>query len=209
MKTGLHRRLYIGLLHYPVYNKHAQKIAAAITTVDLHDLARLGRTYDVKRFFVMTPLEDQQRLALQVVQHWTRGYGATYNPHRKEAMELVRICASLEECLAGIQEAEAERPLLIVTDAGRWPDHNLDYGRAAELIGSGRPVLLVFGTAWGLDRALLQAADYILDPIEGLSDYNHLSVRAAAAIILDRVSPRPGLSERSIGNRCNPRCRLK
>jgi hypothetical protein len=194
MKTGLQRRLYIGLLHYPVYNKHAQRIAAAVSTVDLHDLARLGRTYNVKGFFVITPLEDQQRLTQKVIKHWTRGYGATYNPLRKEAVELIRLCGSLEDCLAGIQEAEGERPLLIVTDASRWPDRNLHYGQAADLIDSGKPVLLIFGTAWGLDREVLNEADYILDPIEGGSDYNHLSVRAAAAIILDRVSGSPGLN---------------
>jgi hypothetical protein len=30
-------------------------------------------------------------------------------------------------------------------------------------------------------------ADYVLDPVLGNTDYNHLSVRSAAAVILDRV----------------------
>jgi len=29
--------------------------------------------------------------------------------------------------------------------------------------------------------------DMLLEPIEGYTDYNHLSVRSAAAIILDRL----------------------
>jgi hypothetical protein len=53
-----------------------------------------------------------------------------------------------------------------------------------------RPCVLVFGTAWGLSEALMETADYILVPVSGPEDYNHLSVRSAAAIILDRLMGR-------------------
>ena len=49
-------RLYIGLVHYPVYNKNRLRIASAITNFDLHDLSRAARTYGVKKFYVITPL---------------------------------------------------------------------------------------------------------------------------------------------------------
>jgi hypothetical protein len=49
-----------------------------------------------------------------------------------------------------------------------------------------RPVLLVFGTGQGLSPSLIEKADYGLIPIEGFTEYKHLSVRSAAAIILDR-----------------------
>ena len=62
-------RLYIGLLHYPVYNKNYETIASAITNTDLHDLARLARTYGAKKFFVITPLRDQQELAGRILKH--------------------------------------------------------------------------------------------------------------------------------------------
>ena len=55
-------RLYVGLVHFPVYNKHRETIASAITPLDIHDFARLGKTYDVSGLFVITPLEDQQAL---------------------------------------------------------------------------------------------------------------------------------------------------
>jgi hypothetical protein len=51
----------------------------------------------------------------------------------------------------------------------------------------GQPYLLVFGTAWGLAEPFISEADYILEPISGRTDYNHLSVRSAAGIILDRL----------------------
>jgi len=46
---------------------------------------------------------------------------------------------------------------------------------------------LVLGTAWGLSETFIGDADHVLDPIVGNSEYNHLSVRSAAAIILDRL----------------------
>ena len=181
-------RLYLALLHYPVLNKHRERIASAITTFDLHDISRLAKTYRVKKFFVITPLEDQQRLVERVVRHWTLGYGATYNPDRKDAFELLAISPSLERCTEGILEMEGESPLLIATDASQQNGNPLGYPDAAGIIYSNRVVVLLFGTAWGLDRQIFNLADYVLDPIDSGSGYNHLSVRSAAAIILDRLA---------------------
>ena len=183
-------RLYIGLVHYPVYNKNNQRIASAITTFDLHDIARLARTYDVKRFFVITPLEDQQTLAQRVRRHWTKGYGATYNRHRKEAIELLKVVPSLERAVNEIAEMEGEAPLLIATDAGGQQDRTISYEQARDIIEDEMVVILIFGTAWGLDKAVMNQAEYILDPITGRTNYNHLSVRTAAAITLDRLAGR-------------------
>jgi hypothetical protein len=47
--------------------------------------------------------------------------------------------------------------------------------------------LLMFGTGWGMSEELLARADYFLAPIDGPTPYNHLSVRSACAIILDRL----------------------
>jgi hypothetical protein len=38
-----------------------------------------------------------------------------------------------------------------------------------------------------LAEEFISKADYVLDPIAGTADYNHLSVRSAAAIIFDRL----------------------
>ncbi len=184
-------RLYMGLLHYPVYNKHREKIASALTTLDLHDLARVGRTYDLKRFFVVTPLADQQELARWVVEHWTKGHGASYNRDRKEAVDRIAVAADLDEAVSEIMAAEGETPLLLATDATRPPGGVLDFRSAREIIWSGRAALLLLGTAWGLHSEVLARADHVLEPVAGRGDYNHLSVRAAAAIIVDRVMVRP------------------
>jgi hypothetical protein len=180
-------RLYIGLVHYPVYNKNNQTIASAIKTIDNHDIARVARTYGVKRFFVITPLEDQQVLAKRVKNHWIIGYGAKYNRHRKEAIELVTLVSYLGGAIDVIADMEGEPPLLIATDASSQNSRNISYEKARNIIQDGRVVILVFGTAWGLDKIIINRADYVLDPIFGGTSYNHLSVRTAAAIILDRL----------------------
>lgn len=183
-------RLYIGLLHYPVYNKNYQKIASCITTLDLHDLSRLARTYGVKRFFVITPLKDQQELAQRILKHWTEGHGARYNPYRREAIELIRIVHYFEDAVEEVAQEEGERPLLMATDASRQSKRSLAYPEAIAILNSGKAAMLLFGTAWGLDKDIMSRMDYILEPIEGCTDYNHLSVRTAAAIILDRLAGR-------------------
>jgi len=183
-------RLYIGLVHYPVYNKNREKIASAITNFDLHDLSRLARTYGAKRLFIITPLKNQHVLAERISAHWTSGYGAGYNTHRKEALETAVIVNTIEEAVSAVSGAEGEQPLIITTDASRQPERGINYSRMREILGSERTVFLIFGTAWGLHEDILKMSDFILDPIEGNTDYNHLSVRTAAGIILDRLAGR-------------------
>jgi tRNA (guanine37-N1)-methyltransferase len=183
-------RLYIGLVHYPVYNKNKDIIASAITNFDLHDLSRLAKTFGVKKFFVITPLEDQRELAGRILRHWTSGYGARYNRFRKEAIELIAITPSLDQGLEEIKAIEGEAPLLIATDASRKTEKRLSYSEAIEILDTERSVLLLFGTAWGLHEEIILKADFMLDPIGGEKDYNHLSVRTAAGIILDRLAGR-------------------
>ncbi len=49
-------------------------------------------------------------------------------------------------------------------------------------------MLLIFGTGWGLAPAVVAEADALLEPIRSaVGDYNHLSVRSACAIALDRL----------------------
>ena len=178
---------YIGLLHYPVYNKNGEIITSAITNLDIHDLARCAETYGAKRFYIINPLKDQQRLIKRICRHWTKGFGAGYNKDRKEAMSLVSIASTLETAILEIEDDEGEAPILMATDAGRNKDRSINYQLAKKIVASNRKVMILFGTAWGISRELIEKSDYILEPIFGVSDYNHLSVRAASAIILDRL----------------------
>ena len=181
-------RLYIGLIHFPVYNRNSRKIASSITTLDIHDLARLAKTYSVEGLFIVTPLEDQQEIATQVVRHWLTGYGSCYNEDRKKAIDIVAIVPSLEQAVAVVKKNEGQAPLMIATDAKERVSRSLSYSDARRVIGENKVILLLFGTAWGLHDELLETVDYVLAPITGRNGYNHLSVRAAAAIIMDRLA---------------------
>ena len=178
--------LYLALAHYPVVNKNGEIIASAITNLDLHDISRAAKTYGVKSYYVVTPLEDQQALAKKIIGHWLAGAGADYNPDRGSALELIRIISSLAEAAEHIKSVENEYPKIVATSARRYPK-NISFGKFRSLLEEDRPHLLVFGTAWGLAESFISNADYVLEPISGIEAYNHLSVRAAAAVVLDRL----------------------
>ena len=167
-------------------NKNGEVIASAVTNLDLHDMARSAQTYGVRGFYVVTPLEDQQALAGKLVDHWISGGGARYNPKRCEAMQLVHIRDNLDQVVSEIGQAEGRQPRTIVTCA-RPQKGSVTYKELRQTLSDGAPGLLLFGTAWGLAPDCMAAADIILDPVRGTGAYNHLSVRSATAIILDRL----------------------
>lgn len=186
MKNSSLPNLNIALVHYPVTNKNGDVVASAVTSLDLHDLSRAAMTYGVHRFFVVTPLEDQHQLVARIVRHWVQGNGARYNPKRKEAFGLMRVAESLEAVIQAIAAEQSEPPRTVVTCARRQGE-SVSFRHLRRQLADGRPTLLMFGTGWGLAPEVFTAADVVLEPICGPVAYNHLSVRAAAAIVLDRL----------------------
>jgi hypothetical protein len=185
-KNTLKPNLYVALTHYPVVNKNGRTITSSITNLDLHDISRASKTFGVNTFYVVTPLQDQQKLVERIVSHWITGTGAVYNPKRREALETICIKDSLKQVIEHIHGKCKIIPKTVVTCA-RFHDNSVTYKELRQIIKDGRPYLLIFGTAWGLSREIIQEADYILDPVTGNTDYNHLSVRSAAAVIFDRL----------------------
>ncbi len=180
-------RIDIALLHYPVLNKAGDTIASAVTPLDLHDIARAARTYGARRFFVVTPLADQQDLVREVIDHWVTGYGATYNPTRRDALKRVELADTLDAVVARMASDGHGSPVVVVTSS-RGDAADISYAGLKKELAGGRPHLLVFGTAWGLAPEMMAAADLCLAPIRGgENDYNHLSVRSAATAVLDRL----------------------
>jgi hypothetical protein len=179
--------IYCALIHYPVYDRQERVTATALTTIDIHDMARLARTYGLDGLYVVTPLRSQQALARRLIDHWVKGRGAAYNPTRQEALSLVRIADTLEEALQGIEQEHGRRAKTVAT-AAKYYTRAQSYGETAGLLRQevNGPYLILFGTGWGLAREVIEESDYVLEPIAG-KGYNHLSVRTAAAIILDRL----------------------
>jgi len=180
-------RLYVALLHHPARSRDDQIVTTSITNMDIHDIARSSRTFGVRRFFVVHPIPGLRALAERVVEHWRSGYGSRYNPSRREAISLVEVEPDLDHVLAAIEQDAGRLPRLVGTSARARPGMISMDQLAREIDIAQEPSLLVLGTGYGLADEMLDRCDVLLEPIRGNDEYNHLSVRAAAAIILDRL----------------------
>ena len=160
----------------------------SVTSLDIHDIARACATYGIKNYFIVTPLADQRTIVRTLLDFWQGGPGVTYNNHRHEAVSRVILDETLENVCAFIQEREQKAPILIATAARQGDDQDalITYHDQEKVWAHDRPVLLVLGTGRGLSPEIMQRCDYRLVPVEGYSSFNHLSVRSAAAIVLDR-----------------------
>ena len=94
--------IYLGLVHHPVYNKNMEVITTSVTNLDIHDIARCVTTYQMEQYFLIHPLPTQHKLITEIIGYWQEGYGATYNPDRKEALDSVKLVESIEEAKAEI-----------------------------------------------------------------------------------------------------------
>lgn len=177
------RRLTVGLVHYPVVGRDGGVMTTTVTNLDIHDIARSACTYGATDYFIIHPVEAQRTLVERIAGHWTgEGRGLRRIPDREPAMSRVRVVGTLDEARAASGGAE------VWTTAARPRARSVSFDVARQRLRSdGPPVMLVFGTGWGLADAVMDAADVHLPPIAGAGAYNHLSVRAAAAIMLDRL----------------------
>lgn len=180
-------KIYIALIHYPILGKDGFIISTAVTNLDIHDIARSARTYGIKRYYIVTSLPAQQDIIHKVLDFWKKGFGKKYNPNRGEALKLVKPAWYLEDVIEDIEKEEGEKPIMFFTSAKKRPS-TIPYEKGRQIIlETDKPVLILFGTGWGLPDEILRICDFALDPIRGNWDFNHLSVRAAIAIILDRL----------------------
>ncbi|MFW5998136.1 MAG: RNA methyltransferase [Bacillota bacterium] len=183
--------VYLALIHHPIYNIKGEKITTTVTNYDLHDISRAGRTYDINKYFVINHLESQKALVKRMRNYWTDGYGSDYNDNRSDAFSILNIADTLEEVISKIEKENGSSPLLVATDAKDLPN-SYSYKEMRKIMySSDNPFLIIFGTGWGLTEETFDKCDYILDPIWGRGDFNHLSVRSAASIIMDRLLCEP------------------
>ncbi len=170
--------LYIGLVHYPIMNKHKEVITTAITNYDIHDIARASITYDVSKYFVIHNIPAQRELVSTIMEHWKSGFGSTYNPDRKDAFTGVELVNSIAVAVRTIEDIEGIKPIVATTDA-RTYDNTISYARMREhLENEGRPVLVLFGTGYGMTKETMESFDYILEPIYGHGEGREITVAA-------------------------------
>jgi len=181
---------YIVLMHDQVLLKNGEPGTTSVTSLDLHDIARSAATYGVKNYYIVTPLKDQQKIVKTLLDFWHSDSGKNYNKHRHKAVSRVKVKASLDEVLEDIKTLEnldnKNNITLISTSAKKYKNKTITYFDQKTAWANKNPVLLLFGTGHGLSSEILEKSNYILGPVSGFSDFNHLSVRSAAAIVLDR-----------------------
>jgi len=183
------RRIAVALVHYPVLDRSGGIVTSAITNLDVHDIARSAMTYGVSAYYVVHPITAQRNLVERIKSHWIDGSGGKRIPDRVAPMKLVHVVPTLEEELSHFS---GDEPATVwTTGAGMLPGADiLSHVQAGVVLQEpGPPVLLVLGTGWGLHESVHQVASSRLAAIQaaGPADFNHLSVRAAAAILFDRL----------------------
>jgi len=178
--------LYIGLVHYPVYNKNNNIVCTSITNLDIHDIARTSRTYNVKKFFIINPQPSQKKIFERLKRFWHTDVAKEYNVCRFNAFDTIKYVDSIEEAKKIIQNKTDFKPLVFTTSANTKPK-SISYKKGSKLIENHGAALILFGTAYGLAREVIKNSNYNIEKIEGVNGYNHLSVRSAIAITLDRL----------------------
>ncbi|HHE39269.1 MAG TPA: RNA methyltransferase [Candidatus Cloacimonetes bacterium] len=177
--------IYLGLVHHPVYNKFRKVVTTSITNLDIHDISRSCLTFGVKSFFIINPIPTQKLMLNRILKFWKSEIANEYNPDRVNALSIINYAESIESSIQQIKKQEEVDPIIITTTAVKQKNH-LKFEEYHKL-KINKPVLLLFGTGNGLTDQVHNLADYILEPIYGVQNYNHLSVRSAAAIVLDRL----------------------
>lgn len=179
---------YAVLMHDEVRMKDGTSGTSSIASLDIHDIARSSTTYGIKGYFIVTRLKDQLKLFETFLNFWQSEDGLEYNQSRHKAVSIIQPAQSLTDVVEKITQIEKTAPIIIATCARKREQKLpfLDFHSQGMVWAQKKPILFVFGTAHGLSDSVINRADYILLPINGMTLYNHLSVRSAAAIVFDR-----------------------
>ena len=183
----LARRTSVILLHYPVYDRAGQIITTAITNLDLHDIARSVSTYGIGAYYVVTPVAAQRDKIERILDAWQNSEQDRAD-NRIEALGRIRVAASLEDVTRDVAEASGHRPIVVATSA-RPGREAIEFNTLHRIANdrANHPMALVFGTGWGLSQEVIDKSDQLLRAVCGPTDFNHLSVRSAVAVVLDRL----------------------
>ena len=153
-------------------------------------------TFGVEVCYIVTPLVRQKQIMEKLVHHWQHGYGAHYNPDRGLALGTIKISESIAEMLEEL--GTGGKPLVVGTSSIERPEKKIGIAELKRLMRKDiQPMTLLFGTGWGLTDETVSICDRMLEPVQGVKGFNHLPLRVALGIILDRIfGERGGQDER-------------
>jgi hypothetical protein len=205
-------KIAVGLVHYPILDRHKKVVATNVTNLDVHDIARASRVFGISKYYIIHPMADQRTFVARMLDHWRVGDGSQFNPMRKTALTMVDTMESLDAAIADWNRTEgrADRPLIVSTHAralegvpmitfkdmrakieasrAKAAQAGRENGKSDDQTREDR-MFLIFGTGFGLTEEFMRGCDLLLEPVRGAppDDYRHLSVRSAVSIILDRL----------------------
>ncbi len=192
MSKKLHKTAAV-LLHYPVTSRSGEPITTAVTNLDIHDIARSARTYEIDHYYLVNPLVEQVALVKRILSHWNTPRSQEWHPDRYEALSRIQMLPYFHEVKADLAARyPGLRQEVAMPDARPLPNQ-LSYSEIrSKWENESEPSvkIIVFGTGGGVSEAFYPEVHTYLAPIYGplkAEGYNHLSVRAAAAVILDRL----------------------
>lgn len=186
-KAIINKNIYIALVHYPIENIKGEIIKTSLTNLDIQDIARSANTYGINKYFITHPVKEQRMLAEKVIKYWSNEKVRKNDSTKHSSIDKIILKNSLNSAIREIKAKHGTKPITIATDA-RMVHNMTSYSTLRNrILNIDKPVLIIFGTGWGLTKSTLESADYILKPVSGYYEYNHLSVRSAVAIILDRL----------------------
>ena len=147
--------------------------------MDIHDICRAGKPTASKVFISSRRSSRCKNWRSRSSITGKLGYGSQYNVTRKDALALARICDNLDDAIIDIDRETGQKPLIVVTSARTREHRGPLSSRCKKCYKLGtQPFLVIFGTGWGLTETIISQADYVLEAVEGGTDYNHLSVRS-------------------------------
>ena len=159
--------IFLALVHHPVVDRNGRIITSAITSLDLHDLARSSRTYGVRAFYVVHPVPEQREFARSVLDHWRIGYGRSFDSRRVEALDLIEVVAGLDEAVAAAERAAGRRPEIVHTSAREAQGMSFAAMRERMAAADAAPVLILLGTGFGVATLSLSAYDRVRPARQG------------------------------------------
>ena len=136
---------------------------------------------------------EQKALVERIIGHWNAPKTQARHPDRFEALSRTQMVHSFEDVKTDLNTRYKGMPLEVAMPDARPLPNQLDYAQVRRKWDSEAQSgvkIIVLGTGWGIAPEFFPEVHTFLAPIYGplgREGYNHLSVRAAAAIILDRL----------------------
>ena len=190
-------KVTVALIHHPVLDRRGEEITSTVDHFDVMDGSRLSLTYPIWRFYVVNHVPAQRALVERLIEH---GNKAASRDEARGSFSKTIWAPDLDTVIAEHEDELGQPPTVVATSA-KASARSIGAPALRRRIAGGEPILLLFGKAWGLAPCLLDSTPLRLRPVDGGTGFNHLSVRSAMAIVIDRLLA-PDQSE--VGSELDP-----